>query len=188
MNLETRTTCGDCYMDTLIQDYNIELAEPPCFPGAPMWSVKAHLKRDIGDVLPYLNARLGDCRYHHESRVLVWKKGERRYAFRPFEIAIAPVKDREEARMAVAEAVSMVNRIWTERKNIRPSFAGKEPARLLDIYKLLPQTNCGDCGYATCMAFANALREGKADLTVCKPLKESMYTENKNNLVELLSG
>ena len=27
----------------------------------------------------------------------------------------------------------------------------------LDIYKLLPKTNCKDCGFATCLAFAMAL-------------------------------
>ena len=25
----------------------------------------------------------------------------------------------------------------------------------LDIFKLLPRTNCGDCGVPTCLAFSN---------------------------------
>ena len=37
----------------------------------------------------------------------------------------------------------------------------------LDIYKLLPKTNCKECGYATCLAFAMALAQKKASLDKC---------------------
>ncbi|MDD3905409.1 MAG: acetyl-CoA decarbonylase/synthase complex subunit gamma [Candidatus Omnitrophica bacterium] len=37
----------------------------------------------------------------------------------------------------------------------------------LDIYKLLPKTNCKDCGFATCLAFAMALAQKKASLAKC---------------------
>jgi len=37
----------------------------------------------------------------------------------------------------------------------------------LDIYKLLPKTNCKDCGFATCLAFAMALAQKKASLDRC---------------------
>jgi acetyl-CoA decarbonylase/synthase complex subunit gamma len=37
----------------------------------------------------------------------------------------------------------------------------------LDIFKQLPQTNCGDCGVPTCLAFAMKLAQGGAELTEC---------------------
>ena len=37
----------------------------------------------------------------------------------------------------------------------------------LDIYKLLPKTNCKDCGFATCLAFAMALAQKKTLLDKC---------------------
>ena len=37
----------------------------------------------------------------------------------------------------------------------------------LDIFKLLPRTNCGDCGVPTCMAFAMKLAQKKAELGEC---------------------
>lgn len=37
----------------------------------------------------------------------------------------------------------------------------------LAIFKLLPKTNCGECGVPTCMAFAMALASGKATLSQC---------------------
>ena len=37
----------------------------------------------------------------------------------------------------------------------------------LDIFKLLPKTNCGDCGVPTCLAFAMKLAQKKAELKEC---------------------
>ena len=37
----------------------------------------------------------------------------------------------------------------------------------IEIYKLLPQTNCQDCGYPTCLAFAMKLAAKQADLDDC---------------------
>ncbi len=37
----------------------------------------------------------------------------------------------------------------------------------LDIFKLLPKTNCGDCSVPTCMAFAMKLAQKKAELSEC---------------------
>jgi acetyl-CoA decarbonylase/synthase complex subunit gamma len=37
----------------------------------------------------------------------------------------------------------------------------------IQIYKLLPQTNCKDCGEPTCLAFAMKLAAGKAELAKC---------------------
>jgi len=37
----------------------------------------------------------------------------------------------------------------------------------LEIYKLLPRTNCKDCGQPTCLAFAMQLAAGKASLDAC---------------------
>ncbi len=50
----------------------------------------------------------------------------------------------------------------------------------IEIFKLLPKTNCGDCGVPTCLAFAMALAAGKADLSKCPHLSE----EVRNKLAE----
>jgi len=42
----------------------------------------------------------------------------------------------------------------------------------LEIFKLLPKTNCGDCGVPTCMAFAMKLAQKKADLGECPHASE----------------
>jgi acetyl-CoA decarbonylase/synthase complex subunit gamma len=42
----------------------------------------------------------------------------------------------------------------------------------LEIYKLLPQTNCKDCNYPTCLAFAMKLAAKQATLSDCPPVSD----------------
>jgi acetyl-CoA decarbonylase/synthase complex subunit gamma len=42
----------------------------------------------------------------------------------------------------------------------------------IEIFKLLPKTNCGDCGVPTCLAFAMNLAAGKAELSACPHISE----------------
>ena len=46
----------------------------------------------------------------------------------------------------------------------------------LDIFKLLPKTNCGDCDVPTCMAFAMKLAQKKAELSECPHASEEAKT------------
>lgn len=39
----------------------------------------------------------------------------------------------------------------------------------LDVYKLLPKTNCKECGFPTCLAFAMQVAAGKAGIDKCPP-------------------
>lgn len=47
----------------------------------------------------------------------------------------------------------------------------------IQIYKLLPKTNCGECGVPTCLAFAMSLAAGKAELAACPHVSEEAKAE-----------
>ena len=46
------------------------------------------------------------------------------------------------------------------------------PLTGIQIFKLLPKTNCGECGVPTCLAFAMSLAAGRASLTACPHVSE----------------
>ncbi len=54
------------------------------------------------------------------------------------------------------------------------------PLTGIEIFKLLPKTNCGQCGVPTCLAFAMSLAAGKAELAACPYVSE----ESKAKLEE----
>jgi len=47
----------------------------------------------------------------------------------------------------------------------------------VEIYKLLPKTNCGICGTPTCFGFAAKIAAGLASITACTSLNESVRQE-----------
>jgi acetyl-CoA decarbonylase/synthase complex subunit gamma len=46
------------------------------------------------------------------------------------------------------------------------------PLTGIEIFKLLPKTNCGECGVPTCLAFAMNLATGKAELAKCPKVSD----------------
>lgn len=46
------------------------------------------------------------------------------------------------------------------------------PLTGIEIFKLLPKTNCKECGVPTCLAFAMSLAAGKAELAACPYVSE----------------
>ncbi|NLO29650.1 MAG: acetyl-CoA synthase subunit gamma, partial [Methanosarcina mazei] len=58
----------------------------------------------------------------------------------------------------------------------------------LEAYKYLPQTNCGECGQPTWMAFASTLIDRSGKTTDCPPLiKEKKYAKKLAELDRLLA-
>jgi acetyl-CoA decarbonylase/synthase complex subunit gamma len=56
----------------------------------------------------------------------------------------------------------------------------------IDVYKLLPKTNCKECGEKNCMAFATKLVSREASLENCPPLLTEEYKKAYKQLMELL--
>ena len=175
--------------DKLINGFTLEVVTPECSPTTTSWRAKMSLQDDISGVLPYLNAWLQNTQYDHAVGVLLWDDEGRKYAFRAYEIDIAPVADREEAQKTADYVTGIVNDVWNRRHEIEPNLEGRKPLpNLLAIYRLLPGTNCRECGYLTCMAYAADLREDKTELALCTCLSEPDHAEKRVTLSGILSG
>jgi acetyl-CoA decarbonylase/synthase, CODH/ACS complex subunit gamma len=57
----------------------------------------------------------------------------------------------------------------------------------IDVYKLLPKTNCGECKEANCMAFATRLVNGELMLSDCPPLHTIEYAKAREGLMHLMA-
>jgi ArsR family metal-binding transcriptional regulator len=162
----------------LIRRFKMRLATPDCSPGSAVYRVVLDLENDITGVLPYLNTELAGAEYDHDTKILLWNKHDRKVAFRPFEIAVAPVENRKEAERLAKDIVCTVNDIWNRKDKIEPKFAGKKPPpKVLDIFKLLPRTNCRECGFLSCMAFATALQSDPSKISRCPHISASDFIQ-----------
>jgi len=71
----------------------------------------------------------------------------------------------------------------TEREGKKAGFREISP---IDIYMLLPKTNCKKCGLENCMAFAAKVVNREIAIEVCLPLLEKGNEKNYKTLWEML--
>jgi ArsR family metal-binding transcriptional regulator len=172
----------------LIEAYEIKVTSPPCEPGSERWSAFAILEADIGEVLPYLNAVWPDAIYDHTGQVLTRRARGHAVAIRPHELAVSNVLDRNDAERLVDELIAEVNDIWARRDEVVPRTNKRQRPTAMELYRLLPRTNCKACGQPTCWTFALLLATGDADLGTCTPLGKSEYARQQERLHQLLAG
>lgn len=170
----------------LIEKHDLEIFTPPCEPGAERYAAKARLTADISEILPYLNATLRGALYLPEAAALTWKKGGHNIAFHAYEIATSNVEDREGAEKELKGLIDLVNRTWERRAEITPDTSTRQRPTPMAIYKLLPNTNCKQCGESTCYSFALKLTAAQKKLSDCPPLFEPQFADKLAALQEIV--
>jgi len=160
-----------------LSGYTKTIFRPECNPSFTSVHCVARLNEDVGEVLPYLNAVLGGNQYfsdppevmfHHHGKII--KVGSR-------EIAVNAMEDEQEADRILEWLKKEINQAWENRASITPCYTGRTKPILMEILKLLPKTNCKQCGQPTCMAFAAQVMEGGRGAEHCPELNEEMRTK-----------
>ena len=80
----------------------------------------------------------------------------------------------------------MVNRTWQRRAKITPDTQTRQRPTPMAIFKLLPHTNCKQCGEPTCYTIALKLAASQKKLADCPPLFESQCGEKLAALEEIV--
>ncbi|MBI5570096.1 MAG: hypothetical protein HY914_09135 [Desulfomonile tiedjei] len=143
----------------------------------------AHLPVDIGPVLPYLNATMKSGFYLSDGPAFSWRQDDHKIGFWPDRIAVDHLETREQARKIIDELVKLVNQVWERREEIEPDSRTHENLQPLELYRLLPRTNCKACGENTCFNFALKLAAGQTTLEQCGPLyAQKEYEEERTQL------
>ena len=167
----------------LLKGYRKEITRPECRREALSLHCIAHLEQDISEVLPYLNAKLGGDQYLKDPPSLTFKNQGKLITLHPQMIGINALRDEAEADKILEWLKGEINETWEKRYEIEPSFETLEKPKILEILKLLPKTNCRECGQPTCMVFATQVAEGGRESEDCPSLDEKnrMKLENYMN-------
>ena len=172
----------------IAKDYDLKLEAPGCEPGAEYWNATAQFSEDMSAVFPYLNAEWKNVVYSPGAKQITWRTGDRAVAIKPKEITISNLPDRDTATIEMEKVIAEINRIWMDRANLTPLHTPRKRLVAMEIYQLLPQTNCKECGAASCFVFAGKLATGQADVKECTPLfEEDQYAEKRRGLLDMLS-
>ena len=144
----------------LLKGYRKEIFRPDCNPAFESVHCIAHLDQDISAVLPYLNAVLGGFEYLKDPPAVIFKNQGKMITVQNRQIAINALKDDAEADKILAWLKREINAAWENRGSIEPSYEGAPKPNFVEILRLLPKTNCKECGESTCMVFATRVADG----------------------------
>jgi ArsR family metal-binding transcriptional regulator len=168
---------------------NFDIFRPKMDSSKEVLHAIATFQADISPAFPYVNTELGGWDYDQTNQVLLLKLSDGKWiTLHPQKIAIRGIRDMEEAHALLTWIQAQINDIYERRQEITPRYTGQAGLKVMNILKLLPMTNCKLCGYATCMAYAAALREGEITFNDCPPLWEERYREKREKLLAYLES
>ncbi len=154
----------------LLRTYTKRVFRAECNPQFESLHCIAKLDQDVSQALPYLNTVLGGFEYLKDPPALTLRARGRLITVHGREIAINALRDAEEAEKILEWLKREINQAWENRRDIAPSTRGTPRPQVIEILKLLPRTNCRNCGEPTCMVFAARAAEGVKGAADCPPL------------------
>ena len=154
----------------LLTGYRKEIFRPECNPGFQSLHCIAHLDDAVGPVLPYLNAALGGYVYLKDPPAVTFKVHGKLITVHGEKIAVNGLRDEAEADKILEWIRQEINETWDMRDQIKPSYEGIPQPKILEVLRLLPRTNCRQCGQPTCMVFASLIAQGAKGPGDCTPL------------------
>jgi ArsR family metal-binding transcriptional regulator len=161
----------------------------PCLADPGKCIVIGRPARTLDGVLPLVAAVAPNViSFNPAAGTLTLRRQPGFITFYSDKVMITQVKDADEG-LALLEGVrDLVNQCWDHRDTIQPVTAARRAPRPLDVWALLPQTNCKRCGEATCMAFVFMLLQSKRRLQECPVLSEDAAFADRHAQLAALVG
>ncbi len=144
----------------LLNTYTLEIFKSKCHSDEKGVHCFAHLDQDVSKCLPYLNAVLGGFQYLKNPSAVTFRAQGKLITVHGKKIAVNALKDKSEAEKIIDWLKREINSAWENKDQITPCFSGVAKPGIIEILKLLPKTNCRECGQPTCMVFATQVAEG----------------------------
>ena len=141
-------------------------------------SLSCRFYSDIAFLFPYINATAERAELYDSPTMIRLLFQEVNCVLYPNWVMAAPIDDREHARSFMDNFAGFLNDINRRKKDIAPKHKLFRQAPVPMILRLLPQNNCGECGFTTCMAFAANLAKQQTAPEKCpylgNPTKEEI--------------
>lgn len=143
--------------------------------------------RSLDEVIPYLATLPGVIAYNPETLTLTFRRPRGFMTLYPDKVYITQVDDSQAGLELLKVLVEAVNVTWEHREELTAVNTARRAPRHLDVWELLPRTNCQLCGEATCLAFAVSLIQQKRSLDECLPLgQDPAFADRRATLVAML--
>ena len=160
----------------------------PCLAEPGKIIVVGSPSRSLADVIPFLATLPNVIVYNHQTLSLTLRRQPGLIAVEPERVSITQVADGSEGMELLASLTQAINATWEHRAELVAATGQRRAPRPLDIWALLPQTNCRECGEATCMAFAFGLVQDRHELVECAVLANADAMYDRKLALQALLG
>ncbi len=144
--------------------------------------------RSLAEVLPYLATLPNVIACIPQPSSLTLRRKPGLITLRPERVSITQATDAWEGLRLLAALTEAINATWEHRAELVVVTDRRRSPRPLDVWALLPQTNCGLCGEATCIAFAFGLTQQHCTLAACGLLiHEEGFADRRTALLAMLN-
>lgn len=113
--------------------------------------------KNIKFLFPYINAVVKKAKLFDNPSHIRFHFDHTLCVLHPDRGLASPFDDNEDARDFMVKFMAFLNDIYQQKDQIHPRHKLFSQTATTHILKLLPQTNCNDCGFKTCLAFAAML-------------------------------
>ncbi len=159
----------------------------PCLAEPGKIIVIGRPDRPLDEVIPYLATLPGIIAYNPHTCTLTFRRPRGFMTLYPDKIYITQVTDIQEGLELLDALKEAINAVWQNRKELVAVTEPQAMPRPLDVWALLPQKNCKQCGESTCLAFAVMLIQRKRSPEECPPLvSDASFAERRAALEAML--
>ena len=159
----------------------------PCLADPGKVIVVGSPSRNLAEVLPFLATLPNVIACNPDAPSLTLRRRPGLITFQPERVSITQVNEASEGIQLLAALTEAINATWEHRAELVAVTGRRRAPRPLDAWALLPQTNCGRCGEATCIAFAFSLLQQRRELAECNVLaKDERFADRRTALQALI--
>jgi len=148
--------------------------------------IELRTKLNFSALIPLMAALVRGGAYTPQVPSLAIEEGHRLIAFFPDSVVISRCDDVYDFWFQLRCSVELICEAFEKKHFIEPVQEPRQGIGAIEIFRRLPATNCGKCGFATCMEFAVALFTQKTILELCTPLLEQDMNLRRESLLWLL--
>jgi ArsR family metal-binding transcriptional regulator len=121
----------------------------------------AHLRldNDVSRLFPYINAAVQGARLYDQPDYIHLDMDDVQCTLYPRDVMAVPFENQVLADRFAHHLIDFLNNLYAQKDTVIPDYKRHKSISVVDILRLLPQTNCRKCAFLTCMAFAAALSQ-----------------------------
>ena len=141
--------------------------------GERCWFAHFKVDGDFSQLLPFIQSTANEAVHFEFPEYIRFRLDNIVCILYPPDVVVSRFfYGKEQALQYARRLIDFLNELEVHKSEIKPDYKKVLRINVPDILHFLPMTNCGRCGFPTCMAFAGAVSRRKTKIVMCEHFPE----------------